>query len=865
MKKFLSSYPELVKEWHPTKNGDLKPEDFTLGSIKKVWWLCPEGHEYLSVIGNRAKKNKPTGCPYCSGNQVGEDNNLLVLFPDVAKEWHPTKNGDLKPEDFTFGSGKKVWWLCPKGHEYHSVIASRAKKDKPTGCAECSGQKVGEDNNLLVLFPDVAKEWHPTKNGDLTPKDFTFGSGKKVWWKCNKGHEYLSGIVRRTRKGMLGGCPYCSGSQVGEDNNLLVLFPDVAKEWHPTKNGDLIPKEVTYGSRKKVWWLCPKGHNYKSSIANRTNKKNPTGCPGCSPQSSEPEIRILSELKWFFDEVISRYKIDGVEVDIFLPSYNLGIEYDGSYWHKDKEGSDLRKNKFLLSQNINLIRVREHPLKPLCEYDVVVGNNGLEKTDLDKILKNIFPFVEDRIKEKINTYVVKSSFVNQELFQEYRSYFPSPFPENSLLKTHPLISSEWDYKKNYPLRPENFSYGSSNKVWWSCPKGHAYESRISHRSEGPKSGCPYCSGNKVGEDNNLLVLFPDVAKEWHPTKNGKLTPKEVTSGTNKKVWWLCPKGHEYHSVIASRAKKDKSSGCPYCSGLKVGEDNNLLVLFPDVAKEWHPTKNGDLTPKDFSPGSGKKVWWLCPKGHEYHSVIANITKKDKPTGCAECSGQKVGEDNNLLVLFPDVAKEWHPTKNGDLTPKDFTPGSGKNVWWLCPKGHEYDLSIRYRTKKKREGLPCPYCSGLKVGEDNNLLVLLPDVAKEWHPTKNGDLTPKDFTPGSGKKVWWLCPKGHEYDLSIRYRTKKKREGLPCPYCPWNQVVEDNNLLVLLPDVAKEWHPTKNGDLKPEYFTYGSGKKVWWKCNKGHEWETRINKRTRKERPTGCPYCSGRKKVGALVE
>ena len=414
----------------------------------------------------------------------------LTSYPNLVKEWHPTKNGELTPNDFTHGSGKKVWWLCSKGHSHDSTISNRTHNQ--TGCPYCSGNKVGKDNNLEAVFPEIAKEWHPTKNGELTPKDFTHGTAKKVWWLCPKGHSYYSKINARTA--MKTNCHYCSGRKVGEDNNLLIVFPDIAKEWHPTMNGKLTPKDVTSKSDKKVWWLCPKGHSHESVVKNRTLNKSM--CPDCSNQSSEPEIRILSELKWFFDEVNSRYKVDGVEIDIFLPNFNLGIEYDGKYWHKDNEDSDLKKNKFLLSQDINLIRVREHPLKSLTENDVVVRiNRSLEKTDLDKVLKKIYPFVDNSTKEKINTYLRKSSFVNDELFKKYRSYFPSPFPENSLLKTHPLIASEWDYDKNYPLTPENFSYGSGNKIWWLCPKGHSYDSTINHRTS--NNGCPFCSGRKT--------------------------------------------------------------------------------------------------------------------------------------------------------------------------------------------------------------------------------------------------------------------------------------------------------------------------------------------------------------------------------
>ena len=91
--------------------------------------MCPKGHPYDSVVKGRTRKDRPQGCPYCSGNKVGEDNNLKFLFPKIASEWNPTKNGDLKPEDFAGKSNKKVWWLCPKGHSYDSVIYSRTGKN----------------------------------------------------------------------------------------------------------------------------------------------------------------------------------------------------------------------------------------------------------------------------------------------------------------------------------------------------------------------------------------------------------------------------------------------------------------------------------------------------------------------------------------------------------------------------------------------------------------------------------------------------------------------------------------------------------------------------------------------------------------
>ena len=565
MKKLLSSYPNLVKEWHPTKNGELTPKDFIHGSHEKAWWLCPnKGHSYYSSVKHRTNIKHPTGCPYCSSNKVDNSNSLFSLFPLIAKEWHPTKNGNLTPDKVSFGSGEKVWWLCKKGHNYDSFVYSRTS-EKKIGCPYCSGHKATKKNNLSETHPEIAKEWHPNKNRDLKPNKVSYGSGKKVWWLCpKKGHSYNQPIVKRTGRG--DSCPYCSGQKTGDDNNLEVMFPEIAKEWHPTKNGKLTPRDVTPGSsHHKVWWLCPKGHSYDSIPKSRTGK-NKHGCTYCTKSTSAPEIRILSELKWLFNEVNSRFKIDTTEIDIFLPKFNLAIEYDGWYYHKDKKDKDLEKNNFLLTQKIHFFRVREHPLELLSEIDLNVSQNLLEKNDINKVLKRIYPFVDKNTKRKITDYYDKSSFVNENLFKKYISYFPSPFPEKAILKTHPLISTEWDYDKNYPLTPENFSSGNHFKAGWLCSKGHSYDARIYSRTGQNKTGCPYCSGNKVGNENNLQFKFPEIAKEWHPTKN-KIPPSEFTYGSHKKVFWLCPLGHSYDQRIDSRTGKRKQ-GCPYCAGKK---------------------------------------------------------------------------------------------------------------------------------------------------------------------------------------------------------------------------------------------------------------------------------------------------------
>ncbi len=275
---------------------------------------------------------------------------------------------------------------------------------------------------------------------------------------------------------------------------------------------------------------------------------------------------------------------------------------------------------------------------------------------------------------------------------------------------------------------------------------------------------------KIDKSRSLYARKRKLAGEWHPTKNGDLTPKDVMPMSNKKVWWKCRKNHEWEAQVCNRSS---GRNCPYCGNKKVCKDNCLAAVNLKLAKEWHPAKNGKLTPEDVTPFSRKRVWWECEKGHAWH---AEIYSRHKGRGCHYCKGRKVCSDNSLAAVNPKLAKEWHPTKNGKLTPDDVTIGSDKKVWWKCKKGHEWEKMISGR----RKGIVgCPYCSNYKVCKDNCLAIVHPKVAKEWHPSKNGDLTPDNVTHGSGKRVWWQCTYGHEWTAPVYKRSAGDGN---CPVC-----------------------------------------------------------------------------------
>lgn len=634
--------------------------------------------------------------------------SLAEVNPELAKQWHPVKNGDLTPHDVLPGSNKKVWWRCPVVNEHEWKTSVEHRNGRGHGCPFCSGHKASKQNSLAAVYPKIAKEWHPSKNAKLTPDDVTAGSGRKVWWKCSQydEHEWEAMINNRTSKGS--GCPICTNKKTVVSNSLAVNNPELAKEWHPTKNGSLTPYDVTAGSNKKAWWKCPRGsdHEWETYISLRNRGR---GCPYCGSSTSGPELRIYTELKTIFESIENRFICDGYEIDIYIPEIDFGIEYDGEYWHRSKEQIDLEKNKFL-ENKIFLLRIREKGLEKIQKTDISLKKRDISIDIIKKILKAILKvrtIKSPTISKKINDYLVRNDWMAKKEYKKLQFERNQIEFEESIAYLYLNLTNEWRYKKNHPMLPEFYTPGSNNKVWWKCPNGddHVWKAPIVARTQG--GGCPICSGKKVVATNSLSILYPEIAKEWHPTKNKGLTPMDVVPGSNKTVWWQCSKGddHVWQTQVTKRVKGD---GCPICSNRIIVESNCLETLNPQLASEWHPTKNGELTPRDVSPGSNKKAWWKCPHGsdHEWEAVIIS---RHNGNGCPICSNQITVNSNCLATLNPELAKQWHPTKNKKLTPYDVVPGSGKKVWWLGKCGHEWETPVRNRTA----GKDCPLCKHIK--------------------------------------------------------------------------------------------------------------------------------------------------------
>lgn len=751
-KKYLIDNPKLMAEWNYEKNMGIDPSKITLGSGKKVWWICSKGHEWQAMINNRSKGN---GCPYCSGKiAMAGINDLKTINPMLAKEWNYIRNGDLKPENFTANSGIKVWWKCSKGHEWQAVIAGR---NNGVGCPYCANKLIIKGyNDLATVNPALAKEWNYEKNAKLRPEKISVGSSKKVWWKCEKGHEWQASIANRSYGN---NCPYCANKKAFQGyNDLATVNPILANEWHYEKNTSLTPFDVLPSSHYKVWWKCNKGHEWQAVIASRNAG---VGCPICDTErkTSLSEYAIEYYLKKYGLDVIHSYRELGYELDIYIPSAKIAIEYDGGFWHKNKAEKDLEKNAKCKKDGIKLYRIRE-------------GLPSLNDSSIDFVINNYYKDLQVAIEKVLSEIINKDLDINLkrdsieiENLREYRE------KENSLLVSNPKIAKEWNYEKNGKLRPESFTANSSKKVWWICSKGHEWQATISHRNN-RGDGCPYCSGQKAIKGiNDLATLMPNVVNLWNYEKNAPSKPENFTVHSGKKVWWICDKGHEWQALISDITNGNR---CPYCSGRKVLIGfNDLTTKNPHLAHEWNYKKNGEMKPKDFTEHSGKKVWWICDKGHEWQ---ATINHRSNGTDCPYCSSRKTLKGfNDLQTINPSLASEWNFEKNNLLTPAEVTPSSNKKVWWKCKNGHEWQAIINDRTR----GNGCPYCSGQRlIKGKNDLQTINPILASEWNYEKNAELTPAHVFPNSDKKVWWKCQKGHEWEAKIQNRNN----GRGCPYC-----------------------------------------------------------------------------------
>ena len=175
---------------------------------------------------------------------------------------------------------------------------------------------------------------------------------------------------------------------------------------------------------------------------------------------------------------------------------------------------------------------------------------------------------------------------------------------------------------------------------------------------------------KVTDQYNLGVVNPGLAKEWHPTRNGNLNPRNITPGSGKKVWWICISGHEWQAPIYSRSR---GSGCPVCNRPTPTDNNETLITNTELRKEWHLTQNSGLNLRNLPPGFNEKVWWICAQGHEWQ---ATVKSRMKGWGCPDCNKNVSRKKSSGTHKLPRRSRKIPLPQGDDSVQSSFSQLSG---------------------------------------------------------------------------------------------------------------------------------------------------------------------------------------------
>jgi hypothetical protein len=563
VRQMLSEFAEVAREWHLTLNGDLTPDVVPAHAPIKGWWRCPCDHDYLASVRNRTSLGR--GCPYCANRRLGYGNDLASRFPAIAAEFHRTRNDSLTPDAILAGSSTRCWWRCPAGHDYETTVTSRTRSG--TACPYCAGRKAGYGNDLASQYPDIAILLHPKMNGHLTAADIVPGSTRVCWWTCGIGHAYRSSVEHEVRRRR--GCPVCNGRRVEPGSALTMTHPELAQELADDLNPGITGDMVNSRSRRRLRWRCPEGHVFVAGVDSRV--KHPD-IYRCCP---DRQIPVGADLASKYPAVAAEWHPthnDGRPNQVSAHSHVKAWWTCAACGHEWVTEVAARTNgrgcpRCGVTRN-SAARRTPRPGRSLADRNPRLAAEWHPDRNDTRTPQTANAGSSDAAWWQCSAcdHEWSASIAIRSRQQE-----PSGCPAcagqvataaNNLALLHPDLADQWRPQRNGDLKPSQTTPSSHRTVWWRCKRDHEWPAIISSRTRLSRNGCPYCSNQKVGYGNDLATRYPATAATWHPTRNAPLTPADVTAGSDKKIWWLCPNGHTWQTTIDSRTSRQ--SGCPEC-------------------------------------------------------------------------------------------------------------------------------------------------------------------------------------------------------------------------------------------------------------------------------------------------------------
>jgi hypothetical protein len=448
-------------------------------------------------------------------------------------------------------------------------------------------------------------------------------------------------------------------------------------------------------------------------------------------------------------------KIEGKECDIVLENYRIGIEFDGFYWHKNKNDVDKRKNELFSSCGYRLIRVREKGLLPITEDDIITTKEDvILLDDVKAVLKKValISVLSNEEKDRYDIYQLLDNFNAEQEYERLLHILPGPVNGTSLVDLNPSLAKEWNVEKNGRLTAADVSSRSGKLVWWKCSNGHEWKESPHKRK---LFGCPYCSGKRAWEEHNLLYVNPELCKEWDYTKNGDLRPEKVTPHSSKKVWWRCLQGHEWMAVVAERAYGHGCLKCSHINPLSIEEMHELAKM-----------NEGECLSTEYK-NNREKIVWKCKRGHVFYSPASQIKQG---RWCYKCGRITTANKQRGNIEEYKMIADKH---GGECLSTEYFNAYTK-LHWRCSKGHEWDATPQCIKK----GTWCPKCKGARISESKTESI---EVYREIARKHGGECLTQ--SRNGREKISFRCENGHRWSAL----PGNIKSGHWCPKCARKRV------------------------------------------------------------------------------
>ena len=479
-RSLLEAFPEIAAEWAHDFNDGSSPADFPPKSGRRVHWRCSMGHVWRAIIAQRTFTG--TGCPYCSGKRCLPERSLSALHPEIATMWDRDKN-TFSPETVAPTSGRKVSWKCESGHTWDNTVQATVRSRGY--CAKC--------NSLEIQFPEIARQWDYSKNPD-TPLDVAGKSGKRRWFRCDKGHSYKSIVSSRTGQGT--GCAECLKIPLTSTNNLAYLAPDLAAEFDIATNG-VTPDLVAAASTTPRAWICPIGPDHKWVAQPKARYVRGDGCPFCAGRKPS----VTNSLASLYPHLAAQFDVEenGITPNQIVAGSNA------SYAWRCEVAPDHRWRAIVAN------RTRKGQGCPCCAGRQTSSTHNLAllfpdiAQEWDEIANGISaaqvvpgsndPYWWICSKDRRHRW---EATPNHRTATRHATGCPycagqKCLVEESLAALWPDLAAEWDEKLN-DRTPDTVHPGSMYVAHWICRRNssHHWATRVEHRTR-DGSGCPQCT------------------------------------------------------------------------------------------------------------------------------------------------------------------------------------------------------------------------------------------------------------------------------------------------------------------------------------------------------------------------------------